>query len=157
VKILYICTHNRCRSILSEAITTARAKGVLIARSAGSQPAGEVHPMTLRYLTRAGYSVAGLQSESWDAYADWQPDVVITVCDRAAGESCPLYFGSAIKQHWGLPDPSAMADNRSGSEIEAAFMTVIEQIERRVDALKQLAMCPKSEWPAALATLSQDR
>jgi arsenate reductase len=156
LKILYICTRNRCRSILSEAITNARAKGVLIARSAGSQPAGEVHPVTLRYLARGGYSVAGLQSESWDVYADWQPDLVITVCDRAAGESCPLYFGSAVKQHWGLPDPSAITDNSSESEIEAAFESVIEQIEQRVDALKQLATRPKSEWPAALETLLRD-
>ena len=93
--ILFICSHNRCRSILSEAITRQNAQGIINAMSAGSQPSGEVHPLSLKYLSEMGYDTAGLTSQSWDSLTDdngnsFVPDVVITVCDQAAGESCPL-------------------------------------------------------------------
>lgn len=151
MKILYICTHNRCRSILSEAITRQRASDLLDARSAGSQPAGEVHPLTLQYLAKTGYSTDDLRSESWDAYTEWQPDVVVTVCDKAAGESCPLYFGSAIKCHWGLADPSAVGGTEAA--IEAAFLDTIETIAQRVAQLQEVASLPASQWQAALNNL----
>ncbi|MDG1462870.1 MAG: arsenate reductase ArsC, partial [Gammaproteobacteria bacterium] len=80
-KVLFICTHNRCRSILAEAVTKHIARGDLDARSAGSDPAGVVHPLSLQYLDEAGISTAGLSSQSWDAHEDWAPDIVITVCD----------------------------------------------------------------------------
>ena len=118
MKILYICTHNRCRSILSEAITNHRAAGALIARSAGSQPAGEVHPLSLKYLAEAGIPTRGLKSQSWDEFEDFAPDVVITLCDSAAGESCPLWFGKAIKLHWGLEDPSKLSGDESAIAAE---------------------------------------
>jgi len=137
VKILYICTHNRCRSILSEAISNRRAEGLLDARSAGSQPAGEVHPLSLRYLAQRGYRTEGLQSQSWDAFEDFAPDLVVTVCDSAAGEACPLYFGKSVKVHWGLSDPSKIEG--SEAELEQAFMACIDEIERRVDQLIELA------------------
>ena len=105
MKLLYICTHNRCRSILSEAITQQRAAGLIEARSAGSSPAGQVHPMTLHHLEQQGYATQGLRSTSWGDFADWEPDVVITVCDRAAQEPCPLYFGRAHQLHWSLARP----------------------------------------------------
>lgn len=89
LKVLFICTHNRCRSILFEAVARAEGEGLLDPRSAGSAPAGALHPWTLRSLEAEGLPTAGLQSESWDAYENWQPDLVITVCDRAAGEACP--------------------------------------------------------------------
>ena len=153
MKILYICTHNRCRSILSEAISNRRAEGLLDARSAGSQPAGEVHPLSLRYLAQRGYSTEGLQSQSWDAFEDFAPDLVVTVCDSAAGEACPLYFGKSVKVHWGLSDPSKIEG--SEAELEQAFMTCIDEIERRVDQLIELAKgrpSPES-LRAALAAL----
>ena len=137
MKILYICTHNRCRSILSEAISNQRAEGLLDARSAGSQPAGEVHPLSLRYLAQRAYRTEGLQSQSWDAFEDFAPDLVVTVCDSAAGEACPLYFGKSVKVHWGLSDPSKIEG--SEAELEQAFMTCIDEIERRVDQLIELA------------------
>ena len=87
MKVLYICTHNRCRSILSEAITNHVAGDVITAKSAGSQPAGEVHPLSLKYLNEAGIPTEGLQSQSWDEFEAFAPDLVITVCDSAAGES----------------------------------------------------------------------
>ncbi len=153
MKILYICTHNRCRSILSEAITHQRAGGLLDARSAGSQPAGEVHPLSLRYLAQRGYRTEGLQSQSWDAFEDFAPDLVVTVCDSAAGEACPLYFGKSLKVHWGLSDPSKIEG--SEAELEQAFMACIDEIERRVDQLIELAKgrpSPES-LRAALAAL----
>lgn len=154
MKVLFICTHNRCRSILFEAITRQRAGGLIDARSAGSQPSGEVHPLTLKYLSAAGYSIANLQSQSWDAFADWSPQVAITVCDRAAGEACPLYLGTAIKCHWGLADPSATRG--SDQAIRSAFAATIATIEARVDGLMDVAQAPGADWPARLAALTEE-
>lgn len=137
MKLLYICTHNRCRSILSEAITNSLAGDLIIARSAGSQPADEVHPLSLKYLRQMGYPVTGLRSESWHNFAQFQPDVVITVCDSAAGEACPAYFGNSIKIHWGMADPSKIEGK--ASEQEEAFMACIDEIVRRVRILKNIA------------------
>ncbi len=137
MKILYICTHNRCRSILSEAVTNQLAAGVIEAKSAGSQPAGVVHPLSLTYLNQAGYNTDGLQSQSWDEFEAFAPDIVITVCDSAAGESCPVWFGNSLKVHWGLSDPSKVVG--SEQEIQAAFNHCIELIEARVKQLITVA------------------
>ena len=136
MKILYICTHNRCRSILCEAITNA-SKGNVEARSAGSQPVGEVPPLSLKYLAERGIDTEGLRSQSWDEFEDYNADLVVTVCDSAAGESCPVYFGKSLKVHWGLEDPSKL----EGTEEEKAkaFNTTIDIIEKRVAALAELA------------------
>ncbi len=136
MKILYICTHNRCRSILSEAITNSIAGDVINAKSAGSQPAGIVHPLSLKYLAQTRYSTDGLQSQSWDNFEDFHPDVVVTVCDSAAGESCPLYFGNSLKVHWGLTDPSKLQG--SETQIADAFKATIEQIRKRVEQLSNI-------------------
>ncbi len=152
MKILYICTHNRCRSILSEALTNHRAAGRLVARSAGSQPAGEVHPLSLKYLSEAGVSTQGLKSQSWDEFEDFEPDVVITLCDSAAGESCPVWFGQAIKVHWGLNDPSRLQD--SDAAIAAAFRHTISLIEQRVDELMAVAATDKAGWASAIRSLA---
>ena len=133
MKILYICTHNRCRSILSEAITNHLSGDKIIAKSAGSQPAGEVHPLSLKYLQEAGVATAGLQSRSWDEFEAFAPDVVVTVCDSAAGESCPVWFGSSVKVHWGLSDPSKLEG--SEAELASAFRQTIDEIGRRVEQL----------------------
>ncbi len=138
MKILFICTHNRCRSILSEAIANQNARGLIEARSAGSQPAGEVHPLSLHYLRQRGFATDGLKSQSWDAFEDFAPDLVITVCDSAAGESCPVYFGKSLKVHWGLEDPSKVEGDDDVKE--QAFMTCIDEIERRISRLATLAV-----------------
>jgi arsenate reductase len=151
MKILYICTHNRCRSILSEAITRHLASDLIEARSAGSQPAGEVHPASLKALRAAGIDTSGLQSQSWNELESFAPDLVVTVCDSAAGESCPLWFGKALKVHWGLEDPSKLTGTEE--EIDAAFRASIALISERVAALKTIATLNKSEWTAALADL----
>jgi protein-tyrosine-phosphatase len=105
IELLFLCTGNSCRSIMAEACCNARAGGRLHARSAGSQPTGFVHPWALRQLTRAGIAVEGLQSKSW-AHLPSRPQIIITLCDSAAGESCPAYLGT------GSPRPLGAA--RSG-------------------------------------------
>ncbi|MEL0333512.1 MAG: arsenate reductase ArsC [Halieaceae bacterium] len=131
MKLLFICTHNRCRSILSEAITNQRARGILTAASAGSAPVDAVHPLTLRFLQERGYDTAGLASQSWADLEAFEPDRVITVCDTAAGEACPLWMSDVEKVHWGLPDPSRV--DGDDETVRAAFMAVIDRIELKVD------------------------
>jgi len=141
MKVLFICTHNRCRSILCEAIANqlARREGApaIEARSAGSEPAGEVHPSTLAALQRAGYGVEGLVSESWDVHESFAPDLIVTVCDSAASEACPVWFGHGVKVHWGLSDPSKMQGSQE--EIDKAFAFTIATIEERMYALQRVA------------------
>ncbi|GGW83172.1 arsenate reductase ArsC [Alteromonas halophila] len=137
MKILYICTHNRCRSILSEAITNHLAPDLIVAKSAGSQPAGAVHPLSLHYLDEAGIATDSLHSQSWDELEDFAPDLVITVCDSAANEACPVWFGNAVQVHWGLSDPSKVQG--SDEETEHAFRECINTIRQRVKTLIPLA------------------
>ncbi|UTW59411.1 arsenate reductase ArsC [Kordiimonas sp. SCSIO 12603] len=133
MKILYICTHNRCRSVLSEALTNHMGGGKIEARSAGSQPVGEVHPLTKHYLAEHGVPTHGLLSKSWDDMEDFTPDVVVTVCDSAAGESCPVWMGKTLKLHWGLEDPSKIEG--TDAEKAEAFRATIREIERRVERM----------------------
>lgn len=138
MKVLFICTHNRCRSILCEAISNQLGQGRIQARSAGSQPAGVVHPLSLQYLEETGYSTEGLQSQSWDEFENFDADLVVTVCDQAAGESCPVWFGKSLKMHWGLEDPSKI---QGEPEQQAqAFRQTIQLIEQRVRALLALPL-----------------
>ena len=136
MKVLFMCTHNRCRSILSEAMFNHLAPDGFEAVSAGSHPSGEVSPLTLNALKRAGITTEGLYSKSSDVFADAPPDVVITVCDRAAGEACPVYFGHVLKAHWGLEDPSAL--EASEADIQQAFEKTLRIIEQRVQAFLAL-------------------
>ncbi|WP_043316336.1 arsenate reductase ArsC [Microbulbifer sp. HZ11] len=133
MKILYICTHNRCRSILSEAVTNHLGQGRIEARSAGSQPSGEVHPLSLKYLAEQGISTDGLKSQSWDEFESWVPDLVVTVCDSAAGEACPIWLGESTKVHWGLEDPSKLEG--SEEELAQAFNQTIDIIQKRVERM----------------------
>lgn len=143
MKILYICTHNRCRSILSEAITNHLANGKWQAFSAGSQPVGQVHPLSLKYLSEKGISTDGLKSQSWDDFESVQPDLVVTVCDSAAAEACPAWFGNSLQVHWGLPDPSKLQGTEA--EVRDAFYRVMSTIEQRVQALLALDLEPLSK------------
>mgnify|MGYP001155092365 CR=1 FL=1 len=136
LKILFICTHNRCRSIICEAITNHISGGRLEAYSAGSQPAGQVHPLSLKYLQNTGFPTDALKSESWDAYANKNIDVAVTLCDSAAEESCPLWMGDTAKVHWGLSDPSKI--NGSEAEKESAFINLIEEVSSRIQKLLAL-------------------
>ncbi|MEN3794153.1 arsenate reductase ArsC [Fulvimarina sp. MAC3] len=137
--VLFLCTHNSARSVLAEAVMNAECEGRFDAFSAGSSPGGRVHPVALEVLREAGYSTAGLASKSWDTFAERDaPDMhfVITVCDNAAGESCPVWPGAPAHGHWGIADPS----RAEGSEDEqrAAFRAALAQIEARILAFRSL-------------------
>ncbi|WP_245962585.1 arsenate reductase ArsC [Umboniibacter marinipuniceus] len=129
MKLLIVCTHNRCRSILAEAIAAKLLAPDVQVRSAGSAAEGKVHPLSLQYLAQRGYETKDLHSESWDALGDWQPDIIITVCDSAANEACPLILGPAEKVHWGLVDPSKTTSDTA--QCEANFMATIDLLEDR--------------------------
>lgn|SRR3990167_2222294 len=133
MKILFLCTHNACRSILAEAIARKMGQGRWQVASAGSQPSGRVHPLTLHYLAEAGYSTDDLHSQGWDSLEAFQPDVLVTVCDQAAGEACPVWLGRATKVHWGLADPSRHAPG--SPDADAAFRYTIRLLEDRFAAL----------------------
>ncbi len=154
MKILYVCTHNRCRSILSEAITNHHANGNIEARSAGSQPSGEVHPLSLKFLEEFGIATLGLKSQSWDEFESFSPDVVITVCDSAAGEACPVWFGKTLKIHWGLEDPSKI--DGPADVVADAFRKTINIISERVKALEDVSQRPHNEWQSTLASLGAE-
>lgn len=130
MKILFICTHNRCRSVLCEAITNHVAAGKIRAYSAGSQPAGEIHPWSIKYLRERKIPCEGMKSQSWDDYEWLNPDIVITVCDSAASEVCPLWFGNSVQVHWGLSDPSKLEG--SERDIRTAFFALMDVIEARI-------------------------
>lgn len=136
MKILFVCTHNRCRSILCEALANHLSAGRLQAFSAGSQPAGEVHPQTLRHLEARGVDTSGLHSKSWDEFADEPLNAVITVCDSAASEACPLWLGDAVTVHWGLSDPTQ--GSGTPAAVNEAFERVMQVIERRIGRLLDL-------------------
>ena len=156
MNILYICTHNRCRSAICESITNKLSGGRVQAYSAGSQPAGEIHPLTLKFLEKRGFPTADLQSESWDKYFDKVIDVAITVCDSAASESCPLWMGDTLKLHWGLKDPSKVKG--SEAEIEAAFMRLIDLVQLRIEQLMELDLenLEPEELSLALMLIAED-
>lgn len=138
MKVLFLCTANSCRSILSEALFNHLAPPGLRAYSAGSEPKGFVHPLTLKALERAGVAFDGLSSKPIEAHAELQPDLVITVCDKAAGEACPLFFGPALRAHWGLADPSEVTG--SAAEIAAAFDATVARIQTRIQAFLALPL-----------------
>ena len=136
MRVLFMCTANSCRSILSEAMFNHLAHDGFEAVSAGSFPKGQVLPRSLTTLQQAGISTEGLSSKGNDAFESNPPDIVITVCDKAAGEACPVYFGPALKAHWGLEDPSDVQG--TDSEVDAAFRCTLARIERRCRAFLAL-------------------
>lgn len=134
--VLFLCTGNSARSIMAEAILNKIGKGKFRAYSAGSQPKGKVHPETLRLLASLGHETAGLRSKSWSEFAGQgapELDYVITVCNNAAGESCPIMPGKPAKAHWDIPDPAAVEGSREG--IEAAFREAYAMLQERIEAL----------------------
>jgi arsenate reductase len=139
LNILFLCTGNSARSILCEAYLNAVAGDKFRAYSAGSHPKGAVHPLTLETLRLAKLPAEGLRSKSWDEFArEGAPklDFVITVCDQAAGEVCPVWPGQPITAHWSFPDPAAF----QGREVEAraVFLDVFRQIRTRLDIFRNL-------------------
>ncbi|WP_447944770.1 arsenate reductase ArsC [Stenotrophomonas indicatrix] len=141
-RVLFLCTGNSARSVLAEATLRAWAGHRFEVFSAGSQPAGEVNPFALAQLQAEGIATAGLRSKSWDEFADAAPmDLVITVCDAAAAEACPVVFGDFVRTHWGLPDPAAVEG--SADDKAAAFAQAHAIVKTRLLALLAL---PAATW-----------
>ncbi len=135
MKILFLCTGNSCRSILAEATFNALAGPDWRAMSAGSHPTGTVHPRALALLRREGISTEGLHSKSWTDLPA-VPDLVITVCGNAAGETCPAYLGPALRTHWGVEDPAKATGTEA--EIDAKFEQVYRTLRTRIEAFLKL-------------------
>lgn len=129
-KVLVLCTGNSCRSVMAEALINQLKDGYQ-AVSAGSQPAGYVHPKSIDTLKRHGIDPGQPQNQSWDDFIDTAFDYVITVCDNAANETCPAFMGDFKRLHWSTPDP-AKAEG-SEAEIEAAFDEAFNMLKTRIE------------------------
>jgi arsenate reductase len=132
-KILFLCTGNSCRSVMAEALIKHLGRGRYEPSSAGSSPKGYVHPKTIETLNRHGIDPGAPHSKSWDVFANNSFDLVITVCDQAAGETCPVFSGNPKKLHWSIPDP-AKAEG-SEAEIDAAFDQAFDLLKARIEDL----------------------
>ena len=135
MKLLFLCTGNSCRSILAEATFNHLAPVGMHAMSAGSQPTGEVHPRSIALLKSKGIATDGYFSKSWDNLS-CVPDVVITVCGNAAGETCPAYLGKVLRAHWGVDDPAKATGTEA--EINASFEQAYQILRKRIAAFLAL-------------------
>jgi protein-tyrosine-phosphatase len=137
--VLFLCTGNSARSILAEAILNSQGKGRFRAYSAGSFPKGQVHPAAIALLKELDHDTGGLRSKSWDEFAaPGAPplDFVFTVCDNAAGETCPIWPGQPMTAHWGIEDPAAVEGDRQ----ELAFWNSYQQLQRRIQLFLALPL-----------------
>lgn len=134
--VLILCTGNSCRSILAEVLFRDLGRGRFVAYSAGSNPTGTVHPDALQKLQREGHATEGLSSKSWEEFSQIPLDFVITVCDSAAGESCPVWRGAPVTAHWGIADPAA-ADS---ADLDAAFARAYRALRERIEAVMELPL-----------------
>lgn len=147
MNILFLCTGNSCRSILAEATFNHLAPAGWTAMSAGSKPAGEVHPRSLALLARESIPTEGYHSKSWENLP-LQPDVVVTVCSSAAGETCPAYLGRVLRTHWGVEDPAHATG--TDEQIDAAFMMAYRILRARIEAFLALPLAELKSEPARL-------
>jgi arsenate reductase (thioredoxin) len=141
LKVLFLCTGNSARSIMAEAILNQFGRGKFKAFSAGSQPAGYVHPLALQMLRNAHFDVSNLRSKPWDEFARPNApnlDFVFTVCDNAAKEICPIWPGQPMTAHWGLPDP-AKAEG-TDAEKAAAFADTMRMLNQRIGIFVSLPL-----------------
>lgn len=137
--VLFVCTGNSARSIMAEVLLTTMSKGRFRGFSAGSHPKGAVHPLALEHVTNTGYPLADLRSKSWDEFAaPGAPhmDFIFTVCDNAAGETCPHWPGHPVSAHWGFEDPAAFDGDADLQR--AAFHKVFRQVMARVSIFLSL-------------------
>lgn len=142
--ILFLCTGNSARSIIGEAVLNKLGAGRFRAYSAGSQPKGEVHPMALSVLNGMGYDTSGMYSKSWDDFS--KPgapefDFIFTVCDNAAGETCPVWIGHPMTAHWGIEDPAAI----EGEGQRDAFLQALRFLTRRIELFLSLPLASIDE------------
>lgn len=137
MNVLFLCTGNSCRSIMGEATFNHLAPAGWRAMSAGSKPTGKVHPRSLAMLAREGISTEGYYSKSWDNLPQ-APDIVITVCSSAAGETCPAYLGPVFRTHWDVEDPAHATG--TDAEIDAAFVQAYRTLRNRIEAFLALPL-----------------
>ncbi len=139
-RVLFLCTANSARSILAEAALSRAGAGRFEAYSAGSTPRGRVNPVALALLADEGFDVSQFRSKGWDEFAEpGAPglDFIITLCDSAAGETCPVWPGRPVTTHWGLPDPASVEGEAAQ---RAAFADTLRAIETRIANLLQLPL-----------------
>ena len=153
MNVLFLCTGNSCRSILGEATFNHLAPKGWHAMSAGSKPAGYVHPRSLALLAREGISTEGYHSKSWENLPV-TPDIVITVCSSAAGETCPAYLGPVIRTHWGVEDPAHVTG--TDEKIDTAFVEAYSILRRRIEAFFALPLAQlQNDKPALKAAMDK--
>jgi arsenate reductase len=148
--VLFLCTGNSARSVLAESILSKEGAGRFKAFSAGSHPKGTVNPFALKVLASYGYPTNGFRSKSWDEFAAAgapKMDFVFTVCDSAAGETCPVWPGQPMTAHWGIEDPAAV----EGTDIqkEAAFVTAFRYLRNRISIFISLPIASLDEMTLA--------
>ena len=139
MNVLFLCTGNSARSILAEAYLNSAGKGRFVAYSAGSNPGGTVNPFALELLAKHRLPTEGLRSKSWDEFAVADAphmDVVVTVCDSAAAESCPYWPGQPMTVHWGVPDPAAVQG--TDEDKRRAFLSAYSTLSNRINLLLNL-------------------
>ena len=137
--VLFLCTANSARSVLAECLLNTLGAGRFVAHSAGSRPRGQVHEAACATLRRHGHDIRGLRSKSWDEFAGPdapQIDIVLTVCDNAAGETCPVWPGQPVRAHWGIPDPAAVEGDEA--TVTAAFELAYQRLKSRIEGLLAL-------------------
>jgi arsenate reductase len=138
LNIFVVCTGNSCRSVMGEALINQLGQGRLKAFSAGSHPIGRINSGALATLKRHDLPTEGYQSQSWEDFEDITMDIVITVCDNAAGETCPTYLSKAAKAHWGVSDPGHIKGTEK--EIITAFDQTFSILKQRVESLLALPL-----------------
>ncbi|MGR8979815.1 MAG: arsenate reductase ArsC [Gammaproteobacteria bacterium] len=155
LNILIVCTGNSCRSVMGEALFNHLGQGRIKAFSAGSHPIGRINAGALATLKRHGLPTEGYKSQSWDEFEGRPMDIVITVCDNAAGEACPVYLTDATRAHWGVADPGHV----EGTEVEkiAAFEKTFRTLELRIDKMLALPLetMPREELAAELNAIGK--
>ena len=160
LNVLFLCTGNSARSVIAESLLNARGQQRFHAFSAGSHPSGTLNALVLEYLASEGIATAGLRSKSWDEFAAPGAsimDLVVTVCDQAAGESCPIWPGHPAKAHWGEPDPAAYMHDLD--EARGVIRAVFNSMDRRIERLlripvHQLSPATLREEARAIAALA---
>ncbi|MCY7386871.1 MAG: arsenate reductase ArsC [Burkholderiales bacterium] len=153
--VLFLCTHNSARSVIAEALLNTIGRDRFQAFSAGSMPSGRVNPFAVELVRTLGYVTDNIRSKSWEEFAGPDAphmDIIITVCDNAAGEACPFWPGHPATAHWGFPDPSVVEG--SDDDKRQAFNQVFHAIRRRIDLLASLPV-EKLEHLALADTLKR--
>lgn len=139
MNVLFLCTGNSARSVMAEALLNVLGRGRFTAFSAGSHPTGTLQPLAVELTTRLGYPAQRLRSKSWDEFANSDAphmDMIITVCDDAAGEACPIWPGQPVTAHWGVADPARVVGDEATRR--AAFVKAFAVLRRRVELLVAL-------------------